>query len=181
MSRFLGEVRQVAYVTDDMSASLEFLTETCGIGPWFVARDFRIADVRHRGTPTDLSIDIAIGNSGGLQFEVIQPHGPGPSIYQEFLDRYPGGFVPQHFSSWVADFEEAVANARARGFVPVLEGTSGFGSFIYMQTPAQPDFTFEITEFTPARRSVFDQIRLAAVNWDGADPVRSGLPKPQLG
>lgn len=181
MSRFMGEVRQVAYVTDDMARTLEFLTTTCGIGPWFLAENFSIADVRHRGTATELSIDIAIGNSGALQFEVIQPHGPGPSIYQEFLDRYPGGFVPQHFSSWVADFEGSVANARDRGFVPVLEGTSGFGSFIYMQNPTQPDFTFEITEFTPARRSVFDQIRQAAEDWDGADPVRSGLPQPQLG
>ncbi len=181
MSRFLGEVRQVAYVTHDMTATLDFLTDTCGIGPWFVVDDFRIADVRHRGMPTELSIGIALANSGGVQFEVIKPHGPGPSIYQEFLERYPGGFLPQHLSSWVADFDGAVANARDRGFVPVLEGKSGFGGFIYMQNPAQPDFTFEITELTPARRSVFDQIRLAAVDWDGSDPVRAGLPEPDLG
>jgi hypothetical protein len=80
----------------------------------------------------------------------------------------------------VTDYEGSVANAEAQGFVPVLEGTSGFGPFIYMQNPSQPDFTFEITEYTPARRSVFEQIRQAAIGWDGSDPVRSGLPTPKL-
>lgn len=181
MSRFLGEVRQVAYVTNDFVKSLDFLSQTCGIGPWLLAEDFSIAEIRHREKPTELSIDIAIGNSGGLQFEVIRPRGPGPSIYEEFLERYPNGFLPQHFSSWVDDFDGAIANARAHGFVPVLEGVSGFGGFIYMQNPSQPDFTFEITEYTPARRSVFDQIKQAAIDWDGSIPLRYGLPKPQLG
>jgi hypothetical protein len=34
----------------------------------------------------------------------------------------------------------------------------------------------EMAELTPTRRRIFDQIRLAAVGWDGSDPIRRQWP-----
>lgn len=178
MSNVFGELRQIAYVTDDMDRTLAFLQETAGIGPFFVARNIAIGGSRFRGTPIDLTIDAAIGNAGAMQIEVIRQTSPGASMYTEFTDKHGFGLVPQHYSAWPDKIEPAVERALAHGYEIVQEGRSGHGPFYYFQHPDQPDFTFEVTELNPPRRSIFDQVRAAAETWDGADPIREGWPKP---
>ncbi|GKY89606.1 VOC family protein [Sinisalibacter aestuarii] len=180
MSRIFGDVRQIAYVTDDMERALTFLHETAGIGPWFVARDVPVAQCRYRGEPIEIRIDAALANSGDMQVEVIQQHSPGASIYTEFAGRHGFGLTPHHYSSWSERYDAVMQAALAKGFAIVQEGRSRYGPFVYYQHPAEPDFTFEVTELTAERRSIFDQIRAAAVGWDGTDPIREGWPEPIL-
>ena len=180
MSRLFDEVRQVAYVTDDMHRTLKFLSETAGIGPWFVAWDIPVPNCTYRGAPIDIRMDAALANSGGVQIEVIRQNSPGPSMYTEFTDRHGFGLTPQHFSSWTRRYDEIMRDALAKGYEKIQEGRSRYGPFVYFQHPDQPDFTYEVTELTPERDSIFRQVREAAIGWDGSDPVRTGWPTPKI-
>lgn len=180
MSRIFEEVRQIGYVTDDMGRTLDFLHRTAGIGPWFVAWDIPVPECRYRGRPLDIRIDAALANSGGLQIEVIQQHSADPSIYTEFADKHGFGLVSQHLSSWSDRYDEVMREALAAGYERAQEGRSVHGRFIYYSHPDEPDFVFEVSELTPGRKSMFDQIREAAHGWDGTDPIRDGWPEPKI-
>ncbi|MEC7762004.1 MAG: VOC family protein [Pseudomonadota bacterium] len=180
MSRIFGEIRQVAYITDDIDRTLTFLQRNAGIGPWFVARGVTLKGVDYRGTTCDLTIDAALANSGSLQVEVIRQHGDTPSMYTEFTDRNGFGLLPQHYSVWPTACDATLAAAAEAGFEVIQSGQSAYGPLAYLQHPDQPDFYMEVTELSPERRSIFDQVRAAAVDWDGTDPVREGWPTPKV-
>ncbi|MDA4845103.1 VOC family protein [Hoeflea poritis] len=180
MSRIFDDVRQIAYVTDDMDRTLDFLHKTAGIGPWFVAWDIPVLECSYHGAPIALKIDAALANSGDMQIEIIRQNSPAPSLFTELSDRHGFGLVPHHYSSWSANYDTVMRKALANGFTKAQEGRSRYGNFVYYQHPDQTDFIFEVTELTAERASIFDQIRQAAINWDGQKPIRDGWPEPQL-
>jgi Glyoxalase/Bleomycin resistance protein/Dioxygenase superfamily len=181
MSRIFGDTRQVAYVVPDIQAALKFFVEIAGIGPWFLAEKLTLAGGRYRGTVADVPLAIALANSGGVQFELIQPLDETPSIYLDWLKRHRSQRLIQHYSSWVENYDEVHAAAIARGFEAIFEGRSAYGPFVYFAHSDDPDFMFEVTEFTPPRKSMFAAIAAAAHGWDGRDPVRKGWPVPNVG
>ena len=179
MSRVFGDVRQIAYVTNDMDRALEFFHEKAGIGPWFVAWDIPVLECRYRGAPIKLQIDAALANSGDMQIEIIRQISPAPSLFTELSDRHGFGLAPHHYSSWSADYDTVMRDALANGFSKAQEGRSRYGDFVYYQHPDEPDFIFEVTELTAERASIFEQIRQAAINWNGHDPIRDSWPEPK--
>ena len=180
VSRFFDEIRQIGYVVPDLAAALDFMVGKVGIGPWFVLDAVPIRHCAYRGRPIELEISVALANSGTLQLELIEQKSSAPSIYTEWLTEHPGGELPQHFSSWSSRYDEVHATALSLGYEPVQEGRSGFGRFVYFQNRANPALVYEVTEMTPARRSVFGQIAEAAAGWDGSDPVRAGWPEARI-
>lgn len=178
MSRVFGDIRQAGYVTRDLRRSLDFMVEKVGIGPWFVAERVAFKECAYRGQPTELELSIALANSGSLQIELIEQIGNTPSIYTEWLARFPEDEVLQHYSSWPTDYDAVCERAKALGHVAIQEGRTARGPFVYFEHAANPAFIYEVTEYTTARRRVFEQIAEAARDWDGADPVRYGWPDP---
>ncbi|MCB1632880.1 MAG: VOC family protein, partial [Pseudomonadales bacterium] len=172
MSRFFDNIRQVGYVTPDLLRSMAFFIEKAGIGPWFVAQNVPVETCTYRGAPLKLEMSIALANSGDMQIELIQQMNDAPSIYREWLDQHPNGDVPHHYSSWSPRYDEVCAKARALGYEAVQEGRSGYGPFVYFQHPENPSFIYEVTEFTPPRRRMFENIAAASVGWDGERPLR---------
>jgi hypothetical protein len=176
MSRIFGGIQQSGYVVRDIDSRLDFLSQTVGIGPWFVARNVRLPVCIYRGEPIEMEMHAALANSGSHQIELIQQVSSAPSIYTEWLERYPEGAPMQHVSSWEEDFDGAVARGRGKGWEMIQEGRSAYGPFAYMEHPADPRLVFEITRKGPERRSIFEQIANAAAGWDGSDPIREGWP-----
>jgi len=99
MSRIFGEIRQIAFVVNDIDAAIAYWTKTLGIGPFYVKREIEFIDYIYRGkTCQSPTVSIALSNSGDLQIELIQQHDDKPSIYQDFLIQGREGL--QHVSSW---------------------------------------------------------------------------------
>ncbi|MCB1388681.1 MAG: VOC family protein [Rhodobacteraceae bacterium] len=180
MSRIFGDIRQAGYVVRDIDARMRFLSGTAGIGPWFVARNVVLPLCVYRGREIRMEMHAALANSGSHQLELIQQVSPEPSIYTEWLDRYPDSAPLQHVSSWEEDFDGAVARARTAGWEMIQEGRSSYGPFAYLEHADDPTWVFEITRKGPERRSIFEQIAAAAVAWDGSGPIREGWPKAQV-
>ncbi|SPJ26037.1 VOC family protein [Palleronia abyssalis] len=180
MSSVFGDIRQIAYVSADLDRALGFLSRSHGIGPWFVTRGYSVPNSRINGTEQEVIVDAALAYGSGMQFEVIYQRSTAPTLYSEFLARFGDTLVPHSVSSWVTDFDAVIHRALGRGFRQVFDAHTGLGKIAYFEHPDRPHFAYEVTEYTPARQSIFRKIREAAADWNGAAPIREDWPKPQI-
>ncbi len=166
-----GPIRQIGYVVCDLDAALtEWIA--LGVGPWFVVREYA-QQVIYRGEPCEVTISIALANSGELQVELIHQQGDTPSIFTEFLNSGRDGF--HQFAWWVEEFDSAVAAAEAaRWPVGWCGAEEAATRFAYVEPSAGgPATIFEIMELNEATAGMGAFVRDAAKDWDGSDPVRT--------
>ena len=178
MSLFFGPIRQISYVSRDIDRSMVFFAEKLGIGPWFVVRRHRMENCVYRGAPMELEFSLALSGSGSLEFEIVQQHDDGPSVYRDFIATSPEGLHVQHMAFRCADVDAYMARLREGGFACVQEGLSPKHRHGYFTHPDEPDLCVEISAVSEKRARMFAAIQRLAAEWDGADPVREGFPRP---
>lgn len=129
--------KQIALVVEDLEASVHAYWDQLGIGPWnvYTLAPPRLKDCFYRGREVDFSLRHALGWSGDVQFELVQPL-EGPSIFAEHLEEHGEGL--HHIGVYVPDHARAVAQIEAEGFRPI-QGARGFGetgdgAFAYFET-----------------------------------------------
>jgi glyoxalase/bleomycin resistance protein/dioxygenase superfamily protein len=177
MSRIFGEIRQIAFVVPNINESMQYWSETLGIGPWFIKRAIELADFRYYGhAAPSPRISIALANSGGLQVELIEQHDDKPSIYRDFLISGRSGL--QHVSAWVtcSEFDSLRATLIDEGLSLAQEGTiaaSGTRLAYYATADMADGIIYEVSDLMDIKHIA--RVRLieeAAHRWDGTDPVR---------
>lgn len=167
-----GGIIQTAFVTDDIRRSMADMTRLLGIGPWFLFEDFQIDELQHRGAPADFHITLALGNSGHMQYELIQPLDQQPSVYRETVEQRGWGF--HHHGIGARDFDAACEGYRAAGFEMALYGVVAVGArAAYFDTSSPAGGMIEVIEMTSVVEELWNTIRLAAATWDGTEPVRT--------
>jgi len=167
-----GGIIQTAFITDDIERDMARYTDVLGIGPWFLFERFELTELRYRGRPADFEITLALGNSGGMQYELIQQLDAKPSVYTEV--REARGFGFHHYGVGVTDFEAACARHAAAGFEQALSGIAGVGArAAYYDTRDAAYGMVELIEMTPVVEDLWSAIQAAARDWDGRDPVRT--------
>lgn len=171
----LGTVRQLAWVVHDIGAAMNHWSRMLGVGPWFHKPRVGVTRFRHQGREAaahelpDLSI--AFANSGALQLELIAQHNDAPSMYRSHLLRHGPGM--QHIAFWTEDFDAQVRRLLDAGYVEGHAGQVGDrGRFGYYVHTAMPGNVVEVSEQSGGKAEFFRQVREAAVDWDGRDPVR---------
>lgn len=177
MSRFFGEIRQVAYIVPDIEAAMAHWSSVMGVGPWYYNPRVPIKHYHYRGAHYEPHNSVALANAGGLQIELLQTRNDVPSMYRDFAQ---AGFRGvQHVAYWTEAFDADLARAQAAGFVVCMGGEVGEnGRFVYFEDHSgQPGTTIELSEVAGPKGRLFKLIRDAAVDWDGQDPVR---PFPDL-
>ena len=133
VSRFFGATRQIGYVVRDIQRAMEFWSGTLGVGPFYVIRGIEFRNYRYRGHPSRPPvIDVAFGNSGDVQIELIQQTNDAPSAYREFLSAGREGM--QHVSSWFSDHAEY---DRARAALPTIMEQSDGGAKVILAGDTQ--------------------------------------------
>jgi hypothetical protein len=173
MGSLLGPVRQVGYVVKDIHAAMTHWIGL-GVGPWFYQKDAGGLEFRYYGRPSPLpKLSIAIANSGEMQMELIQQRNDAPTLYRDTLRR--NGECAQHVAYWTADrFDELSRGLRERGYV---EGHAGRmspsrGPFAYFLRPDFPSLMIELTDLTGGKAEYYADVRQAALEWDGSNPIR---------
>jgi hypothetical protein len=175
MSRLFGNMRQVGVVVRDIEAAMTHWSAVCGIGPWFHTDRLALTAFTYMGRRyDDIHVSIALANSGDVQIELIQQRCDTPSMYRDFLAAGHEGM--QHWSSWPANYAATYERALANGYAVGQEGESPRGPFAYFRNEGHPGTVIEMAEASPERMKIFDQVREAAVNWDGSDPIRRAWP-----
>lgn len=174
MKRHFGPIRQLGYVVRDIEASMRYWTDLLGVGPFFYYDRAPLRDCRYLGAPCDAHISAALGQSGPLQIELLQPRDDTPSPYLDFLRSGREGV--QHVAFWTEDFEADLASAIKEGFEPVLTGFTiePAGRIVYFsdRSDPHPGVMVELSSLSPGKRKAFDAVAAASVGWDGSDPIR---------
>ena len=173
MSRFLGEIRQVAYIVPDIEAAMKHWSEVLGVGPWFYNPRVPIRNYHYRGQQYEPHNSVALANAGSLQIELLQTRNDVPSMYRDF--RLAGYQGVQHVAYWTENFDADLARAEAAGFKVCMGGEVGEnGRFVYFEdTSGLPGTTIELSEVAGPKGRMFTMIREASQDWDGRDPVRA--------
>lgn len=171
MSRFLGEIRQLGYVVDDIEASMAHWSDVMGVGPWFYNPKVPIEDYVYEGQRYEPHNSVALANSGFMQVELIQVRNDVPSMYRDF--RTAGHRGLQHVAYWTQDFDADLARMEAEGCRVKMGGTVGAnGRFVYFDREAHPGTVIELSEVVGPKGRMFELIHAASLDWDGSDPIR---------
>ena len=64
-----GRLIQTAFITKDIHASMQTMTRTMGVGPWFLRERGVFPRQIYRGQPSSTALAIAMGYAGDMQFE----------------------------------------------------------------------------------------------------------------
>jgi catechol 2,3-dioxygenase-like lactoylglutathione lyase family enzyme len=170
MTPLPGPIRQIGYVVTDLDKALAGWVEL-GVGPWFVMRGLP-QRVTYRGEPCEITLSLALANSGDMQIEVIQQQDETPSIFTEFLTAGREGF--HQLAYWTADFEATMRAVGEAGWPVVWSGGEDVGTrFVYVEPPNSPATIIEIMELTDITTGMAKFVRDAAEGWDGSDPIRN--------
>jgi hypothetical protein len=170
LSRLFGPARQNGYVVRDIEAAMLHWA-ALGVGPWYYAERVPVGEFEYRGRPGEIELSIALANSGALQLELIQQRNDAPSLYQEFLRDHGEGL--QHISAWTTDMVGDLARISGQGVGILQQGLIGHNRFVYFDTEAgHPSTVMELFDVSGEPGRLFEEIRLAAADWDGSDPIR---------
>lgn len=166
----LETIRQLGYVVADLDAAVDYWVHTLNAGPFFLIKHCALKDQLFRGEPSNVDVDIALGNSGDVQIELISQHGNERSVYNE---SNPTGHVGLHHVGLMPiDYEASKMQYMDLGFKSVFEATVNGAALVYFDTRRSIGHYTELWE----RSDVFDDVaRLvgdAAIDWDGSNPLR---------
>ncbi|MFJ3044749.1 VOC family protein [Herbaspirillum chlorophenolicum] len=172
MSRFLGEIKQLGYVVEDIEAAMKYWTGTLGVGPFYYMERVPLKNYRYKGQAYDIHNSVALANSGGVQVELIQQRSNTPSMYRDFMQGGRTGL--QHLAYWTEDFDRDLQSLLDKGWKVGMSGEVGErGRFVYFETEFHPGTVIELSEVAGPKGKVFRIIREAAEHWDGSEPVRA--------
>jgi hypothetical protein len=160
---------QIGFVVDDLDEALRYWIDVIGVAPFFVYRDFRLAECFYEGEPIELTISVGYGQAGDVQVELVEQHGDTPSTY---LGRASGD--PHHVAFWTPEYDRHVEAYRSRGLVDLMWGSAGGKPderFVYLASNC-PGPMIEVTEVHPPKAEMYRGIADAARTYDGTDPVR---------
>jgi hypothetical protein len=167
----VGQIIQMAYVVEDIRASIDWWVRDAKTGPWFLLDSFMGPDHVYRGAQSTADVSIAMGFAGHMQIELIQPKDNNPSVYRETVRARGYGF--HHVGIAVDDVDAEIAHYQARGYALAFKaGVPTGGSVAYLDGgPAHPGFV-ELIPATPGMDAAFTSFWQASVDWDGSDPIR---------
>jgi len=176
MSKYLGEIRQLGYVVEDIEAGMKYWTEVMGVGPWYYNPRVPIKNYQYCGQHYEVHNSVALANSGNLQVELIQTRNDAPSMYRDFKAAVGTGL--QHVAFWTDTFDADLKKMTDMGYVVKMGGEVGENvRFVYFDKEYHPGTVIDLSEVLGPKGELFKTIREAAVDWDGRDPVR---PFPDL-
>ncbi|MBP1688113.1 MAG: hypothetical protein H6Q33_4256 [Deltaproteobacteria bacterium] len=167
-ARLFGPIRQIAYIVDDVDASMQAWHRQMGVAPFVVIRRCNpFADMTYRGKPcAGVEMSIALSMIGPVQLEFIQQHCRTPSIYREALARNHTGL--HHYAFYNKDFDSLYRHALANGMEAVVtSGPPGMLGMAYVESPTIPGLICELVRSNDLTEGMFDRIASHCAAWDG--------------
>jgi catechol 2,3-dioxygenase-like lactoylglutathione lyase family enzyme len=163
-----GSIKQIAYLVDDLEASVANWTRYSGIGPWTLYKNVTLAGW-WKGQDTTIVMDVGLSYQDELQIEIIRPVSKTISPYQHDDGRTKIGM---HHMAWMTDdFDADVAKARSRGLTMCFTASNAASKVAYFENPNEPGILFEFIQVNPVIQQAFDDGVAASRNWDGREAI----------
>jgi Glyoxalase/Bleomycin resistance protein/Dioxygenase superfamily len=164
-------VFQMAYIVEDIDASMRRWVEQLKVGPWFLLPHFSGERPTYRGEPTEADVALAMAFAGHMLVELIALNDNRPSVWREGVQRQGFGF--HHFGVGTLDYDADLARHLEQGHELAFECSVPTGGRVaYVDTTAElPGYT-ELIEMDADTDAAFTRFYAASLAWDGSDPVR---------
>jgi hypothetical protein len=164
-------VFQMAYVVEDIEASMRDWTEQLAVGPWFLVEHFTGERATYRGDASDADVALAMAFAGHMLVELIAPHDDKPSVWREGIERRGYGF--HHFGVGSLDYDADLARHLEEGHELAYQAWVPTGGRVgYVDTTAELPGYVELIELDAVTDATFTRFHAASLAWDGSDPVR---------
>ena len=167
-----GSIIELCHVTRDLDAALVHWTRDLGAGPFFVFEVPVLPGQLYYGEPTEVSMRVGFGFSGGVLIELLQQTNDGASPFRDFLGERGEGL---HHVMPRGDFDSGHQRLTAAGHRVAFAGTMPSGErFCLFDTRAANGVYVELMELSPAMLGSLARMEQAHLQWDGVtDPVRT--------
>jgi methylmalonyl-CoA/ethylmalonyl-CoA epimerase len=166
-----GPIRQIAWLVEDLDASVRHWIQHTGVGPWTVYRNTTLRG-HCRGVETVVKMNVGLSYQGEVQIELIQLLSKTISPYQDAGGRT---LVGMHHVAWLSrDIDADVAGAKQRGLSVAFEASNGAVRVAYMESAAEPGLLLEFIEAVPVVLEGFAAGMKATREWDRkSNPVQT--------
>jgi hypothetical protein len=168
----LGEPHHLAYVVEDIEATVTRLVGQLGAGPFFLIERVPLENVRSRGEPAEFVHNSAFGSCGGGAIELMEGIRLAPERVEE---RFSGPRPRIHHVAYAVPPTE-VADLRCsldeRGLTEYLSSQLGGVRATLHDASAALGHDIEIHVESQGLRDFFGMVRGAAEGWDGSEPLR---------
>lgn len=166
-----GSIIELCHVTRDLDAALAHWTGDLGVGPFFVFDVPVLPGQLYYGEPTEVSMRVGFGFSGGVLIELLQQTNDGASPFRDFIEERGEGL---HHIMPRTDFDAGYERLSAAGHRVAFSGVMPAGErFCLFDTRQQNGAYVELMELSPAMQGSLALMEKAHLGWDGkTDPVR---------
>lgn len=165
----LGEIMQIAFVPQDFDGMIAHWVKL-GAGPFYVIRDNQADWQTAYGVDCRPVLDIALGQWGEMQIEVIRQKSAEKTIYSDWFNACREGV--HHTCIVVDDIDEFKRRCEVEGMAIVIEGRANGTRWLYADTGGGPGTYLEALEAPRGTPGLNDMLKAAHRDWDGRNPVR---------
>jgi len=163
---------QMCWVVPDLSAAMASWTRQSGVGRFFHFTGVRHENPMYRGKPWQyVGFEAAIAQAGEVQIELVSHTAAGASIFRDLVNDGSTGF--HHMATYTEEFDADLEHYSRAGAGIAFSGLMMGHRVYYLDTVATLGFMVELIEVNPVAAGIFAQIRAAAEDWDGSEPVRT--------
>jgi hypothetical protein len=167
------QIRQIAYVVPDIRMAAARHFQLFGSGPYFLAEHLTLSGHIYRGSSWSVDIDVALGQWGEIQIELIQPNDDRPSLFREVMPKDSRHTHCHHVCLHPPGIETSIASFEAQGYPVVFDFPLPGGTrVVLIDTLSDLGHFVELYERTPEIARIYDYIQDAARHFDGTDLIR---------
>ena len=166
-----GSIIELCHVTRDLDAALLHWTRDLGAGPFFVFDVPVLPGQLYYGEPTEVSMRVGFGFSGGMLIELLEQTNEGASPFRDFLQERGEGL---HHVMPRCDYDKRHARLSDEGHKVAYAGQMPSGErFCLFDTRAANGAYVELMELSEAMLGSLSLMAKAHAAWDGiTDPIR---------
>lgn len=166
------ELIQLCFVVGSLDEGMRAFSERVGAGPWFVVEHTGGSPhSTYRGATSPLHARIALGYSGDMMYELVEPTSEIESVFSEHVARH--GYGLHHLGFGTTTFDaELCARGITAADVVFSDQTPRGARVAMVDGPAGSGVFEELIELTPGGLAFYAQMRAAAQEWDGRELVQ---------
>ena len=167
-----GEIRQIAYLTDDIEAAMKGWIEKSAVGPFIWYKDLTLA-MQYKGELSNVEMQVAIAYQGDMQIELIQQTNQAASPYRAFFEQ--GRMGLHHIAFVTEDMDQALAQVEAQGFDVIARIDEAIGRYAYYQDPNLPEIFYELLAIDEGIKSFWDDCIEQAKTFDPSNKLEQAI------
>lgn len=176
---FDKSVNQVAYAVTDIRGFATKHSRLYGSGPFLMIEDFEMS-CNLRGKDVTFTVDVAFGQWGEMQVEIMQQKSSGPGIVHDLYPEGSGRSGIHHLCSIVDDLDSATAEFEVAGYEVAVRASMPLGTnVVHIDTaPTLGHFT-ELYTYTDEVRWLYEGVKAASIGFDGSNitrPIKDYMP-----